>query len=168
MLQPPFMPANGNVLAVAGRRLFGILLIFGFACLPGCPGGGAVSDVVTGKVTLGDKPVSGMVTFIGPDSKRVSGAATDGAYFINNPPKGLCKITVEGMPGAPTSIGMTGNNAKDASNPLKDVKDGSLAKTSAPVSGGGVAPPKKYASPDNGLSFEVKGGKQEHDIKLTP
>ena len=164
MLKPPFVPENGNVLAVAGRRLSAILLFFGFVCLPGCPSAGTVSDVVTGKVTLGDKPVSGTVTFIGPENKKLNGVAgPDGSYFINNPPKGMYKITVEGLSGAPASFGATApKNRKDASSPAKD------AVTTAAPPEAGTAPPKKYASPDNGLIFEVKGGKQEFNIELKP
>ena len=37
-----------------------------------------------------------------------------------------------------------------------------------PTGATGVAPPAKYAQKGNGLSVEVTGGDQKHDIKLTP
>jgi hypothetical protein len=110
-------------------------------------------DTVSGTVTLGDKFVNGTVTFIGIGNKEVSsGINLDGTYQIVNPPQGLAKITVKRLPGA----------LEDPKTPPPEMKGMPAAKS------GGVNPPAKYASPDNGLKYDVKGGKETYDIKLTP
>jgi len=112
----------------------------------GCDKGGA-SNVVSGKVTLDGEPVSGVVVFIGADSKEASApAGIDGAYKIENPPLGQCKILVKG------TAGITGMA------PPKD----------APAMGKqGLAPPPKYGAPNSSdLSYEVKAGKHTHNIEL--
>ncbi len=108
---------------------------------------------VTGKVTLGDRPVSGQVVFIYADGKELASPTTgDGSYTIADPPTGSVKICVRPMAGG----GLT---------PPPKAGGGEIPKD-APGAGG-IAPPGKYGNPaTSGLTYEVKAGKQEHNITL--
>jgi len=105
------------------------------------------ANVVSGKVTLDGEPVSGTVVFIGADSKEASAPTNlEGAYKIENPPLGQCKVLVRGM------AGLTGTA------PPKDAP--SMGKQ-------GAAPPPKYgAVTTTDLSYEVKAGKHTYNIEL--
>jgi len=137
-----------------------ILLFLGLVAIPGCPDAG-VSNVVSGAVTLNGSPVAAEVTFIGADGKTVSGPTNpEGSYFINNPPTGDVKITLKPLPGAMPPVG--GDKAKaPGDKATTDLTGKNTVKM-------GVPPPAKYASPDNGLKYEVKPGKHKFDITLTP
>lgn len=114
----------------------------------------ASSDSVRGKVTLNDKPVSGMVVFTATDGKTASSPiGPDGSYTVTSPPRGTVKVSVTGM----------GPAAGRGPAPAK-MKDDSLPELPAE----GVPPPAKYAKPDNGLTFDVTGGPQSFDISLQP
>ncbi len=80
----------------------------------------------------------------------------DGSYLVENPSLGLTKIAVRRIPGA----------AIAPTTPVPVIKDQPAmpASTLTPS----VNPPAKYASPENGLKYEVKGGKETFDIQLTP
>ncbi len=155
----PLSSSSGRTISrVALQRLPLVLVLLSLAFINGCPGAGAVNDIVSGKVTLNDKPVSGEVIFTGPNNVSASGPALEGSYSVFNPPKGKCVITIKsmGMAGAPATL----PSGKDIPV-VKDMPKPGLGT-------GGVPPPAKYERPDNGLTFEVKGGKQEFDIKLQP
>jgi hypothetical protein len=107
---------------------------------------------VSGRVTLNNEPVSGIVTFIGTGGEEASAPiAPDGEYVLPNPPLGPCKVTVKRFPGAPTGERPKGGPAVTIEMPRA-----------------GPPPPARYASVDNGLQFEVKQGKQKFDIPLKP
>jgi len=126
------------------------VLLWGAGCGPKGP-----KNSVSGKVTLNGKAVAGQVSFIGPDGKEItSGINPDGTYMIPDPPTGQAKIVVKGMPGGGGVAGVQGTKTIEAPG-----------ATTAEV---GVPPPLKYAAPDNGLTFNVTGGKQTHNIELTP
>jgi len=132
----------------------------GFVCLTiftslalGCGGGGTNS--VSGKVTYNGKGVAGTISFIGSDGKKVDAPLTDGDYTINNPPLGQVKVAIMGMP----DVGSGATIPKDL-KAKTEVAAGDAKKF------GGVAPPMKYAAPYNGLTYEVKAGKQTHNIEL--
>jgi hypothetical protein len=110
-------------------------------------------------VTLNGAPVTGEVTFIGQGKEAKGAAAFDGSYFINDPPLGEVKVTVKpiAIPGGALPKGKPADASKLPDMPAI----GEAIKQ-------GVPPPAKYASPDNGLKFEVKAGKQKIDISLTP
>jgi hypothetical protein len=138
--------------ATAGFSLLFLLsvLLWGTGCGPKGP-----KNSVSGKVTLNGKAVTGQVTFIGPDSKEITSAINpDGTYMIPDPPAGQAKIVVKGMPGMPAG-GVPPPAGKSIDAP---------GATAAEM---GVPPPAKYALPDNGLTFNVTGGKQTHNIELT-
>ena len=117
----------------------------------GCAGGGPRA-IVSGKVTVdGQPPATGTtVTFVSADGKSVSGAVdTDGSYNVVDAPLGPVKIVVKGVSGGPTAAPKSGG----------DMPGMAAAGRGAPV-------PPKYASPDNGLTYDVKAGKQDFDIAL--
>ncbi|MBM3979870.1 MAG: hypothetical protein FJ304_06230 [Planctomycetes bacterium] len=108
-----------------------------------------MKNEVTGKVTLGDKAVSGQVVFVYSDGKELSSPISgDGSYSIPDPPAGSVKVCVRGMGGAV-------------------VPKGTDIPKDAPGMGAGVAPPAKYANvATSGLTYDVKAGKQEYNIPL--
>jgi len=135
------------------------LLGFVVVLSSGCSGGaGAAKDAVSGKVTLNGQAVAGEVKFVWQDKKQemASPINPQGEYTILEPPPGKVKIVVKGM--------MAGQ--KLIAPPAKDAPK----MEGAPVVGtGGVAPPAKYESvASTPLEFEVKSGKQQHNIELTP
>jgi hypothetical protein len=110
------------------------------------------SDSVSGKVLLNGEPVSGEVVFVAADKKQFpSPIALDGSYRVVNVSKGEAQILVRGLGGG-TLKGKVG--AKGAEPGLG--------------TGGGTQPPKKYATPGNGLKLMVTGGHQTHDLTLQP
>jgi len=129
-----------------------VALILGVGCNTK---GKEPENQVSGKITLSDgSAVAGTVIFVGSDNKEVTGIIKpDGTYLVLDPPQGKVKILVKGMGGiAPQQP------AKDAGGAMKD----------AP-SMGGKAPPARYASiKTTDLEYEVKSGKQTHDITLKP
>jgi len=149
-------------MARSARPLFLLLQLAALLALAGC-GPSGPSTLVSGSVTYKDKPVTGEITFIGPDGKDAKAPILDGKYSVANPPVGLNKIKITGMGGdlAPAGGGGKPPIPKDVGG--KDA----VAPTTSTV-GAGVAPPAKYASPDNGLKYEVKAGTQTKDFPLEP
>ncbi len=139
--------------------LFAFLLLLG---LSGCSSSGGVS----GTVYLDDKPLKGgTVVFIGTEGKPSARADIEenGSYKIPKVGGGKVKITVD------TSWLNKGNQARvpmgkfptDIPNPYNrgDKKD---------LSARYVEIPEDYANPEKTpLTYEVKGGSQTHDIKLS-
>jgi len=124
----------------------------------GC-GSQGPKNTVSGKVTLKGDPVAGSVVFIGSDNKEVmTHINPDGTYSVPDPAMGENKVLVKGgAVGGPAPPVLEGTP--------KDFK-GTMPPTTTTKMG--VAPPPKYGSPDNGLSFKVTGGAQKYDIELTP
>ena len=112
---------------------------------------------VAGTVTLNGSPVKGgVVTFIGADNQRkAANINADGEYQLDEPPAGAVKVTVTGLPAKlPTQL-----------TPMPGVHGApSLPQPQAAAQ----ALPRKYANPDNGLTFTVTKGRQKFDIELTP
>jgi len=112
------------------------------ASLAGC---GPTSGRVSGTVTIDGKPLDyGMVDFRGT-SGVASAPVIDGAYAAEQVPVGAVGIAVRSMPrpaiAPPSSLGTTAHH-------------GSL--------------PDRYLDPaTSGLSVEVRGGQQRHDLSLT-
>jgi len=105
---------------------------------------------VSGKVTLGEQPVNGIVVFRYDDGKEVTGPTTmDGTYKIDNPPAGKVHVSVKPLAGAQPTIG------------------GTNLATGAPNMGGSdqrVPPKPQHSQPFT--TFDVGTGKQTFDIKL--
>jgi len=120
----------------------------------GCPGGSKdAANQVSGKVTLGTEPVMGTIVFVGPDGKEnQTPIMANGNYKLDNPPIGKCKILVRGMGGTGAAV----------------VKDTPAVKDAPNLGGGGGAgPPPKYGDvKTSDLEYEVKAGKQTHDVVL--
>jgi hypothetical protein len=116
------------------------------------------TSTVTGKVTLNGQPVAGTVAFVGPDNKQVTAPINpDGTYTVASPPTGQVRILVKSLPGA-----------IPGAKPIisADMARTMPVSTTAPATG--QSPPARYAWPNNGLTFNVTGGKQSHDITLVP
>jgi len=158
-----------------GRVLAAEFCLCGLLLVEGC---GSGKGTVSGKVSYQGKPVpAGTVSFI-PEtgSPVISPIAEDGTYTIRNIAAGKVKITVE----------------TDSARPALD-KTGRAATRHKGGGGGGVSQefmkqnlekmnpkmadperakryvqiPPNYREPDKtNLTFEVKSGKQEHDIDL--
>ncbi len=140
------------------RWLPRVLLVLLLGVAAGCDKGGSSSaNAVSGKVSLGDKPVSGLVVFVYADGKELSAPiGPDGTYTIDNPLPGQVKVSIKAMPGA-----MATGAPKVAGTPEMP-KDGPAMATAT-----GVPPPAKYQSATtSGLTYEVKAGKQTYDIPL--
>jgi hypothetical protein len=138
------------------RWLVGAVLMVGALGMPGC---GTPRGTVTGKVTMGGKPVPlAMVTFHGKDSKGKdiqSNAQTglDGSYHVTGVLAGEMTITVESV-NPPTNVAVPPPKGLDI-------------KAGDPVPPAAI--PKKYlvvtTSP---LKYTVKAGSQDYPIDLTP
>jgi len=139
-------------------RLACFPLLFSTVFAMGCSGdGGAGKSEVSGKVTLGDKPVAGDVVFVYSDnSEMMSPIGSDGKYIMTTAKPGQVKIYIK--PPMSTSAG----GAPMPKGGPEMPKEGPLAG-----GGGGVPPPAKYQSAaGSGLTYDVKAGKQVYDIPL--
>ena len=152
----PQKPQNSPSLSTP-RLAAALLLAAALACLAGC-GENVPKNLVTGKVTLEGKPVSGQVVFLAADGKEYTALITGaGGYSIANAPAGEARVMVRAVGGA----------APQAAPP-RDGGDVKMPPTTTPGGEQGAAPPAKYASPDTGLKVNVTGGKQTFDITLNP
>lgn len=149
-----------NTARLAARLVSSAVCLLALAVAAGCGGGGKeAKNQVTGKVTMDGKPVNGTVVFVTSDNKELQSpiGSTDGTYQIIDAPNGSMKIYIKG------SLAGTGGALKE---PPKGGPGPDMAKG---LGGAGVDAPAKYGSAaTSGLTFEVKGGKQEHNITLTP
>jgi hypothetical protein len=148
---------NNGVVRGVSRVFFGLCALPGLLLVAGCTTG-AGGNSLNGKVTLNGQPVNGIVTLTSTDGKEFSApTAPDGSYTMVNLPKGQMKVSVKAGPSMGPPMGGKVIQPKD-----KEAIPG------APPADNRVAPPVKYANPDNGLTVDVKGGKQPHDIPLSP
>jgi hypothetical protein len=168
-------------LRVRGRRrlLTALVLLSALPCLAGCG-----SNRVTGKVYYKDKIVpGGMVVFHGDGWTRNSPIEEDGSYTIDKPTTGKVKITVDTSSYKPVQLPANANRpdpsqmAKMAKMPgaPKDMKPPEMPDQAKdnPLYGGQsgsnryVQIPERYADEkQTTLTYEVKSGKQTHDIKM--
>jgi len=137
-------------------RWVAFLLLPVLLFLFGCSGSKGDGNVVSGKVKLGDKPVAGVVHFVYADGKELTAPISlEGGYAITKAPTGQVKILVKGQPGSGQVIAPKGTEIPGG----KDM----------PTTGGGVPPPAKYSvAGTSDLTYDVKAGKQTHDITLSP
>jgi len=118
---------------------------------------------VSGKVTLGDQPVAGVVTFVDSSNKEVASSpiGADGTYRVEKIPTGQYKVVVKAGLGAAPPIAGQPPTPKDA-KPIEMKDMGSMPGAQKTAS-----PPKKYQTASTSdLSFEVKSGKNTYDIAL--
>lgn len=141
----------GGVFAASSRFLCCAALAI-FLGAAGCNSkGGGSGNEVSGKVTVGGQAVSGTVTFLAPDGKLVTvPIKPDGTYSTTELTANDYKVGVQGLGGVGPPKGKGG-------------------EMPGMPSSGGVAPPAKYSDPaTSGLTFKNPGGKQTHNIDLTP
>jgi hypothetical protein len=129
------------------------------------------SGTITGKITYQGRPVTGgTVLFASADGKGnvSSQIGADGSYTINKMPAGLAKIAVETKSAQPTQSRFGVGPPKGMQPPPGTVPEGAK---SVYDSGSATAKaellPDTYGNPESsGLTFEVKGGAQTHNIEL--
>jgi hypothetical protein len=144
----------------AGHRLAGwSFLLLALLLAAGC---GPPSGTVSGKVTVGGKTVpGGVVSFVpanGGKGTAIADIAEDGSYTVRNVPVGKVTITVETKSVAPLSApgGVHMNMPAGAPN----APGGDAGKRYVPI-------PDRYSQGDtSGLAYEVKAGRQDHNIEL--
>jgi hypothetical protein len=135
----------------ADRPWLSLALAASLSLAVGCGG----RDRVAGKVTLNGAPVKGgVVTFLVGQEQKAGSINAEGEYVVERPPRGAARVTVQG---AATELRM----------PVPRRAAGKDARQ-LPAPAASDALPGKYAKPDNGLTFEVTGGRQTFDIALTP
>jgi hypothetical protein len=132
----------------------------------GCSSRGTIS----GKVTINDQPVHrGTITFYTLDKSWASAASIgeDGSYTIAKVPLGPVKISVvsaERNPRLGAKFKARSTLAPGEAN-AEDVPPKFRNRFNPEASGPSV--PKKYNDPEtSGLTYEVKPGKQEHNIDI--
>jgi hypothetical protein len=142
---------NPSTPAVRPRAALALAAAVLFAA--GCSGTGTVA----GKVTLNGAPVTdGVVTFIGADNRQKAAPIdADGGYRIDNPPAGTVQVTVRSL-APPIRTPPGGPPATKGAHLLPP-----LPPPPQPL-------PRKYATPNNGLTFVVTRGRQTFDIDLKP
>lgn len=128
------------------RARFLVVLVPVMFGLAGCGSkGGRSSEVLSGRLTLSDQPISHATVVAATGDKEVSGPTSrDGVYMIYAPPKGTLRFKVYTVPPPPPG-----------------------RQPPPPLPGQPVIP-AKYQRFDNELSFEYMGGKQTFDIALKP
>lgn len=128
-----------------GARSLAVLvpLVLGLA---GCGGkDGRASEILTGRITLNDRPISHATVIAAVGDKEASAPTSqDGTYTIYDPPKGTLRFKVYTIPPPPPG------------RPLPP-----------PLPGQAVVP-VRYQKFDNELLFEYMGGKQKFDLALQP
>jgi hypothetical protein len=156
--------------SVGGLGALGLVTLVLPLVLAGC---GSSKATVTGKISYKGEPLgNGRIMFINQKDPTKAGAGSiqpDGTYTVPDAPVGPATITVETIPTAAAAGGGS-----------VGAKSGELAKPPAgmnmpmPGAGGGgggkyVKIPDKYKTKEqSGQTYDVKAGKQEHDIDLPP
>lgn len=157
-------------LARFGRVLAGALCLCGMLMTAGCGGG---KGEVSGKVSYKGKPVLGGTVSFAPEKGGVmrSPIEEDGSFKISNIPPGKTKIMVETESFRPLSANVGGRRGGGSGVSADFMKqniekmnpqgaDPSRAKRYVPI-------PKDYGDPSKStLTYDVKSGKQTHDIDL--
>jgi hypothetical protein len=141
----------------------GVLLILSAGC--------SSKGTVSGKVTVNDEPVRrGTITFTAASDKPWASSVPigeDGSYTVINAPPGPVKITVASANSNPR-LGAKfkdrkGSAAKDENT---DDMPPSVRNRLRPGPAGPSVPKKYNDAETSGLTYEVKPGKQEHNIQL--
>jgi hypothetical protein len=132
------------------------------AGLLGLAAGCGAQGSVTGKVTYKDKPVAnGTIVFLFNDEKgggKVFTIDKDGNYNATGLPTGAARIAVTPPAVMKMPPAVQARLKKDAHAPqgVNDTEGGSLTDM-----------PKSYQNPEkSGLTCEVKGGSQEHNVTI--
>jgi hypothetical protein len=150
---------------VRGPGIIGLVSLLLPLGLAGC---GSPKATVTGKITYNGEPLgNGRVMFISQTDPTKAGAGSiqpDGTYTVPDAPVGPATVTVETIPPAGGGSSSLGSKAAEISKPPPGMN------MPMPQGGGGgkyVKIPDKYKAKDQSdLSYDVKSGKQEHNIDL--
>lgn len=121
----------------------------------GCGGG---TGTVSGTVTHNGQPLPyGSVQFVSPGGAFVSEIGPDGSYTINAVPTGVSKISITCQdPKYVEYMKALSASARDPKLPKPKGSPEDFNKI-----------PNQYTDPNtSGLTYEVKSGKQTHDIVL--
>ncbi len=115
--------------------------------IAGCSGAPTARNNLAGRVLLDGNVINdGIVTLHGPGSaEAISSIRVDGTYSIDDPPLGICQITVRDVPSG--DGGPVAHGEQPKSQPSRI--------------------PAKYERTGNGLQVEVKPGQHSHDIALS-
>jgi hypothetical protein len=127
-------------------------------------GCGSQSATVSGKVSYNGKMLKGgNVTFVSTEGKpSASASIEENGTYTCKAPTGKVRISVETSSLKPTMMG----GAKKYSAPAGQTSPYDTSG-STDASKRYVEIPDNYADPDkSGLTLEVKGGSQTHDIEL--
>lgn len=164
-----------------GMRRFILMCPLLFSLLAaGCGQGGTVS----GKIYYKGEPVSGGTIYFYPKGQGGNYASVigkDGSYSIAKLPPGPAKISViVGSRRMPTEVLTRMRGGQAAAKGIKAMEKIGRAASEEPGNDAGAkepgntaeakgnkSVPEKYADPEkSGLTIDVTGGKQTHDIKL--
>jgi hypothetical protein len=150
------------------RLMSGGLLTALLLAAAGC---GSSSGRVAGKISYKNNPLrGGTVTFQGLGENgwaKTSRIADDGSYIIDDMPKGPAQVSVETQTVKPNRIGqaMAARMTKGKNIPPEMLQSSPFGQ--AMQADKYVAIPPKYSKAEtSGLTYEVKGGKQQHDLNL--
>ncbi|HZT79782.1 MAG TPA: hypothetical protein VFA26_06160 [Gemmataceae bacterium] len=134
------------------------------AALVGAAGCGKPTGTVSGKVYYKNTPLKGgHVTLVGSDGRTVTEAIQeDGSYTLAKAPVGAAKLAVETDSLKGSRFGGGGKYPLPGEDP-KTYKPPDPKENARRY----VQIPAKYADPNSsGLTLNVTGGQQTHDIKL--
>jgi hypothetical protein len=154
---------TGTIGAKSGRLLGAMLVLAAGLIAVGCKGGSG--NTVFGKVYYQDKIVKGgTVVFYGKLWSAPGSIQEDGSYSLSKLPEGKVKITVD------TSSFKPNPQAKEKRQIPSDAPRPPGREASADAGGDPARYtelPEKYADKNKSdLSYDVKAGKQEYDIKM--
>jgi hypothetical protein len=133
-----------------GRAAAWWFVLAALALFGGCSGP-KVGGPVSGKVTLGGKPVTnGAITFHAADGQTAVAEIQGGSYRVEKPPFGPCQVTILTVPPPPPGNGI---------NPDP--------RTLRPA--GYLEVPERYGKPQtSGLAVDVTRAPQTKDFPLDP
>jgi hypothetical protein len=140
----------------------GLILLF---CLlfTGCSSQGTIS----GQITYQGKPVpEGTVVMVPAEGQAVTGIIKDGHYEVKGIVKGMVKIAVQTTESA--AVNRSVQRIPKGMGPPKELGlDPAIYDPSAQRQVKSMRIPEKYRDPEqSGLTYTVKGGKQEFNIDL--
>jgi len=138
-------------------RRMALVLLLAALTAPGC-GKGRPANTVAGKVYVGGKEArGGTVAFLDAEGNVVRAAiGENGNYRVAGLAPGAAKVGVVGHARVPAGFRLQDGPNPGAPAPRPEPEDGPVI-------------PARYKNPDkSGLTYEVRAGEQEHDIKLDP
>jgi hypothetical protein len=133
-------------------------VLFAVGFLVGC---GSGTGTVSGKLTVGGRPVTtgANIVFIGPTGQQGQAMVErDGTFQMDHAPTGRVEVTVVNAP-------LPGDSEETRVLTPDEMLKAKKAGT-ARVKGRQI--PRKYETPNNGLTYDVTSGHNTIDIDLAP